>query len=153
MASLFVTACGSSAGPGKTADSAGPESERTDKARECDAVIAIINKGIKDLNAPSNEGDDPTGAKQLRAMADTLDAVARDIEAVDVTRPELGRKVTDYGDMARDTAKAARDLARASEAKDARGIKAAQSALDTAVKREDPLVDSINAYCQAKQGP
>ncbi|MDC0747489.1 hypothetical protein [Polyangium mundeleinium] len=148
VASLFVTGCAASAGPGKTADSEG----ENDKVKECNAVIEVINGGMQKLNKSQNETKDAPGTEQLRALADVMDSVGRDIEAVPVTQPELVRKVADYQDMVRTTAKAARDLARAIEAKDARGANAATSALSTAVKRESPLVDDINAYCQSGTG-
>ncbi|TKD09447.1 hypothetical protein [Polyangium fumosum] len=148
VASLLVTACAASAGPGKTADSEGAN----DKVKECNAVIEVINGGMQKLNTSQDETKDARDTEQLRAMADVMDSVGRDIEAVPVTQPELVRKVADYRDMVHATAKAARDLARAIEAKDVHGANAATSALGTAVKRESPLVDAINTSCQSGTG-
>ncbi|HVK70738.1 MAG TPA: hypothetical protein VM694_40060 [Polyangium sp.] len=148
VASLLVTACAASAGPGKTADSEG----ENNKVKECNAVIEVINGGMQKLNTSQNETKDASGPEQLRAMAGVMDSVDQDIEAVPVTQPELVRKVADYQDMVRTTAKAARDLARAIEAKDVRGANASTAALGRAVKRESPLVDDINAYCQSGTG-
>ena len=51
--------------------------------------------------------------------------------------------------MAKDVAKAARDLATAADANDAEKSNAAQAAIEKAIKQEDPLVDNINKFCQA----
>jgi hypothetical protein len=55
----------------------------------------------------------------------------------------------DYQKMAKDIAKAERDLAAAAQDRDAARRAASETALDGAVKQEDPLVDQINKYCQA----
>jgi hypothetical protein len=82
-------------------------------------------------------------------MAASMDKVAADTAAVQLTIPELRKMRDDYQKMAREIAKAERDLASAAEDRNAAKRSAAEAALDTVVKQEDPLVDQINKYCQA----
>ena len=69
--------------------------------------------------------------------------------AIKLTIPELTKYSTEYQNMAKEVAKAARDMSAAAEAKDPEKINAAQAAMEKAVKQEDPLVDGINKFCQA----
>ncbi|TKD00807.1 hypothetical protein [Polyangium fumosum] len=119
------------------------------KVGECNQLIEVINKGVESLNKTPKGGTDPTGANELKSMADAMDKVAADAAKVELTIPDLKKYSTEYQAMAKDVAKAARDMAAAAEAKDLAKINSAQAALDKAVKQEDPLVDSINKFCQA----
>ena len=119
------------------------------KITECNAVVQVINAGVVSLEkAPKNEGD-PTGVSDLKAMADAMDKVASDALNVQLTLPELKKYRDEYQKMAKEIARAERDLARAAEERDTAKRGAAESTLDAAVKAEDPLVDQINKYCQA----
>jgi hypothetical protein len=119
------------------------------KINECNAIIQVINTGVQNLEKGGKFSGDPSGVGELKAMADAMDKVAADAAKVDLTIPELKKYSTDYQAMAKEVAKAARDMAAAAEAKDANKINAAQAAMEKAVKQEDPLVDSINKFCQA----
>jgi len=120
------------------------------KISECNQLIEVINKGVESLNKTPKGGSDPTGAADLKSMADAMDKVAADAAKVELTIPDLKKYSTEYQTMAKDVAKAARDMAAAAEAKDLAKINSAQTALDKAVKGEDPLVDSINKFCHAQ---
>ncbi|MGK3993303.1 hypothetical protein [Sorangium sp. So ce1024] len=97
----------------------------------------------------ASAGQDAVG--DLRAMADMMDKVAADAGRLELTIPELQGFSREYQAMARDTASAARDLARAADANDAERSNAAQAAIEKAIGREDPLVDTINQFCQAPE--
>jgi hypothetical protein len=119
------------------------------KITECNAVVQVINAGVVSLEkAPKNEGD-PTGVSDLKAMAEAMDKVAADAAAVQLTLPKLLRLRDDYHKMAKDIAKAERELAAAAQDRDPARRKDAEATLDAAVKQEDPLVDQINQFCQA----
>ena len=118
------------------------------KISECNQLIEVINKGVESLNKTPKGGSDPTGAADLKSMADSMDKVAGDAAKVDLSIPDLKKYSAEYQTMAKEVAKSARDMAAAAEAKDLAKITAAQAALDKAVKQEDPLVDSINKFCQ-----
>ena len=118
------------------------------KLTECTALVSVINVGVVSLEkAPKNEAD-PTGISDLRAMADAMDKVGADAAAVQLTMPELKKLRDEYHRMAKDIAKAERELAGAAQERDAARRSAAEGTLDAAVKQEDPLVDQINKYCQ-----
>lgn len=118
------------------------------KSNECNQLIEVINKGVDNLNKMPKTAD-PTGAADLKTMADTMEKLATDASKVELTVPELKKFSGEYQTMTKDIAKSARDLAAAADAKDPAKINAAQAALDKATKAEDPLVDSINKFCQA----
>jgi hypothetical protein len=118
------------------------------KITECNALVQVINAGVVSLEkAPKTEGD-PTGVSDLKAMADAMDRVAGDTAGVQLTLPELKKMRDDYQRMAKDIAKAERELGSAAEEHNPARRTAAEGALDSAVKQEDPLVDQINKYCQ-----
>jgi hypothetical protein len=119
------------------------------KITECNALIEVINKGVQSLEKGQKASSDPSGVNDLKAMADAMDKVAVDAAGVKLTTPELQKYSTDYQNMAKEVGKAARDMAAAAEAKDPDKITAAQASMEKAVKQEDPLVDSINKFCQA----
>jgi hypothetical protein len=119
------------------------------KITEGNAVVQVINAGVVSLEkAPKNEAD-PTGVSDLKAMAEAMDKVAADAAAVQLTLPELKKIRDDYHRMAKDIAKAERELASAAQERDAARRGAAESTLDAAVKQEDPLIDQINKFCQS----
>ncbi|WP_437680405.1 hypothetical protein [Sorangium sp. So ce131] len=118
------------------------------KIAECNALIEVINKGVQSIDKGSKAGADQGGSSELKAMADAMDKVAADAAQVKLTTPELQKFSGEYQAMAKDVAKAARDLAAAADANDAEKTNTAQAAIEKAIKQEDPLVDNINQFCQ-----
>lgn len=118
------------------------------RVAECNALITVINTGVQGLEKTPKTDNDPTGVSDLKAMAERMDKVAVDTASVPVTLAEVKRFSSEYQKMAKDIAKAERDLAAAAEVRDAAKRTAAEQSLDAAVKQEDPLVDSINKFCQ-----
>lgn len=118
------------------------------KLTECNALVQVINTGVVSLEkAPKNEAD-PSGISDLRAMADAMDKVGAEAASVQLTTPELKKLRDEYHKMAKDIAKAERELASAAQERDTARRSTAEGTLDAAVKQEDPLVDQINKYCQ-----
>jgi DNA repair ATPase RecN len=119
------------------------------KITECNAMIQVINAGMASIEkVPKNEAD-PTGVASLRALAEALDKVAADAGGVQLTLPELKKMRDEYQRIAKDIAKAERELATAAQDRDKARRDAAEAALDAVVKEENPLVEQINKYCQA----
>jgi hypothetical protein len=115
------------------------------KLAECNALVQVINSGVVSIEkTPRNEAD-PTGVSDLKAMAEAMDKIAGEAAGVQITVPELKRLRDDYQKMAKEIARAERELAGATQDRDKRT--AAEAALDAAVKLEDPLVDQINKVC------
>ena len=117
------------------------------KASECNALIAAINRGVQALEAGSNGSAKPA-AKELDELADEMDRIAADVCAVALTDDKIDAFRSDYLGMAEGVAAAARRMSKAATSKDAAAVVAAQAAMEQAVRREDPLVDAINQYCQ-----
>jgi hypothetical protein len=118
------------------------------RVAECNALILVINTGVQGLEKTPKTENDPTGVSELKAMAERMDKVAVETASVPVTLPEVKAMSVAYQKMAKDIARAERELASAAESRDAAKRSAAEQSLDAAVKQEDPLVDSINKFCQ-----
>jgi hypothetical protein len=116
------------------------------KVTECNSLITIINANVSTLEkAPKVETD--VGG-DLKSMAEIMDKAAGDAAKVELTLPELKKVSTDYQAMAKDVAKAAREMSVAAESHDAAKITTAQQAMEKAVKQEDPLIEGLNKFCQ-----
>ena len=120
------------------------------RVAECNALIVVINSGVQGLEKTPKVENDPTGVSDLKAMAERMDKVAGETASVPVTLPEVKKFSADYQKMAKDIARAERELAAAAETRDAAKRATAEQSLDAAVKQEDPLVDSINKFCQTQ---
>ncbi len=118
------------------------------RVAECNALITVINSGVQNLEKTPKAENDPTGVGNIKAMAERMDKVALETARVPVTIAEVKKLSSGYQKMAKDIAKAERDLAEALDGRDAAKRTAAEQALDAAVKQEDPLVDAINKFCQ-----
>jgi hypothetical protein len=123
------------------------------KNQECSALITVINDGVKRLerspaDAKAKPAGDESGSTDLKSMAEAMDKVAGDAAKLELTIPELKKFNAEYQGMVKEVAKAAREMAAASDSKDVSKITAAQAAIDKAVKQEDPLVEGINKFCQ-----
>jgi acyl-CoA thioesterase len=119
------------------------------KLTECDALIKVINAGVQAIEKTPKSEADPTGVSDLKAMAEAMDRVASETGHIPLTIPEIRKFSTDYQKMVKDIARAERDLAVAAQERDQPKRSVAEAALEAAVKQEDPLVDTINKYCQA----
>lgn len=115
------------------------------KITQCNALIGVINKGVKNIDG--NKG--PADASGLKTVADTMDQIAAEAAQVKLSVAELQKFSTDYQGMAREVATAARAMAGALDAKDSGNVSNAQTAMEKAVKQEDALIEGINSFCQA----
>ncbi|WP_159397673.1 hypothetical protein [Sorangium cellulosum] len=82
-------------------------------------------------------------------MADSIDEAASRAAQLELTRPELQRFAGEYQALAKEIARAARDLATAADTNDAEKLGAAQVAIERAMKREPALAGRIKRFCQA----
>jgi hypothetical protein len=118
------------------------------KINECNELIAVINKGIENLEKGQKKGGE-AGPSELKAMADAMDKVAEDAAKVKLSIAQLKDFSEKYQKMAKDVATSARDMAAAAEEKNIDKMTKAQEAMEGAAKQEDPLVDGINKFCGA----
>lgn len=118
----------------------------TDPAGACSALIAVINRGVEDLQSTQASGGDAT--HDLRAMAAVMERVAREANEVPIADDELAGLAAAYRTMAERVARGAVELADAADAHDATKVGEAERRLNEAVEAEDSLVDRINVVCQ-----
>lgn len=112
------------------------------KISQCNRLIEVINKEQGPLKEAS--GSDPAALKKL---ADTLDDVAKKVEAVELKDEKLVGFRDEYAKMAKDLSKASRDTATALEGKDPTKAAEAAKNMSSFGSRESDLVDNINKYC------
>ncbi len=130
--SLATTACN----PGK-------------KVNECKGLIEVINAGVEGIRKSTSVTPDAGAAvAELRLLADAMEKIADDTGQVELSLPELTSQAGEYQKMAREVATAARELATAVEEVDMKKMTDAQSRMEKAVKREDPLLEGINKFCR-----
>jgi hypothetical protein len=118
------------------------------KETQCNALIGVINDGVMRLESTANGMADSSGVGDLNRMADTMEETAASATNLQLTDPELVRLGAQYVTMAREVVRAARRMAIAAQTKEGTAMAAAHRDMETAVKREDPLVDEINRFCQ-----
>ncbi len=119
------------------------------KIKECNALVGVINTGVQKIrNVTRSAPDGGAAVAELRALATEMDGVAAATEEVVLTLPELKKFSTDYQGLATELAGAARELATAVDNVDMETMAKAQSQMDGVVKREDPLIQSINEFCR-----
>ncbi len=120
------------------------------KVLECTAVISSINTDVEKVH--KRIGSTPQGAaavRELESLASGMEDAAKHVGEAEVSFVELTEQVKAYQTMAGDIAKAARELATAVDKVDLERINKAEAELKTAMKREEPIVAAISAFCQA----
>jgi uncharacterized protein YukE len=119
------------------------------KIKECGAFVHVINNGVdRILKGMSGGTDGGAAVSELKSLAEEMDGIAAETGKVQISLPELQGLAKDYQGMVTEVATAARELAQAVDNVDVEKMGKAQTRMDQAVKREDPLVEQINKYCQ-----
>jgi methyl-accepting chemotaxis protein len=119
------------------------------KVKECNAFVTVINSGVDRVTKTINTVPDSGAAvSELRSLADEMDAISAETKKVELSLPDLQRISDQYQKMVTDIAAAARELAEAVDSVDREAVTKAQGTLDQAVKREGPLVEELNKFCQ-----
>jgi hypothetical protein len=120
------------------------------KVLECTAVISSINTDVEKVH--KRIGSTPQGAaavRELESLASGMEDAAEHVGQAKVSFKELTEQVKAYQSMAEDIARAARELAAAVDKVDLERINEAETKLKAAMKREEPVVAAISAFCQA----
>ncbi len=120
------------------------------KIKECRALIGVINESVERIQKRASVAPDGGAAvAELRALASDMDDIVKKAAKVELSLPELSKLRERYGAMVSEVAEAARKLAGAVDKVDVEKMTKAQNRMERAVKREDPLVEEINKYCQS----
>ena len=89
-----------------------------------------------------------SAAVDSRRLSERYDDLARRIDALQLSSPELTPRAARYQKLAREAAAALRDVARAVEGGDAEGARRRRIEFDDIARGEAPLVADINALCR-----
>lgn len=119
------------------------------KVKECNTFVGAVNAGVDRVTKTiSTVPDSGAAVSELRSLADEMDAISGETKKVALSLPDLQDISTRYQAMVTDIAAAARELAVAVDSVDRENMTKAQATLDQAVKREGPLVEELNKFCQ-----
>ena len=119
------------------------------KVKECNTFVGAVNAGVDRVTKTiSTVPDSGAAVSELRSLADEMDAISGETKKVPLSLPDLQDISGRYQTMVTDIAAAARELAVAVDSVDRENMTKAQATLDQAVKREGPLVEELNKFCQ-----
>lgn len=119
------------------------------KIEECQAFVTAVNEGVDRIHKAM--GATPEAGKsvsELRALATEMDAITKQTEKVALTVPDLQKLGQRHQELTKDLATAARELADAVEQVDVEKTTKLQGRMEEIVKKEDPLVEELNRFCQ-----
>ncbi len=121
---------------------------RRKRILECNRFIEKVNGSLGEINKYTNTPvDDPKLAGNMRTLSKLFEQLAKDIDAMQITAPELAPETKRYRDMCEHSATAARHLADAVSKDDVKEAKAADKEFKSVVKDESDLIRKINAVC------
>ncbi len=119
------------------------------KVKECNTFVSAVNAGVDRVTKTINTVPDSGAAvNELRSLADEMEAISAQTKKVQISLPTLQKMSERYQAMVTDIATSARELAVAVDHVDRENMTKAQALLDQAVKREAPLVEELNKFCQ-----
>jgi len=119
------------------------------KVEECQAFVGSINEGVDRIHKTmGGTPDSGQSVAELRALATEMDEVGKLSEKVALTTPELQKLSQRYVELTKDLATTARELAEAVDAVDVEKSTKLQGRMEEIVKKEDPLVEELNKFCQ-----
>ncbi len=119
-------------------------------ANGCGGKVAQCNKLAKVINEQGGKIGSPSDAKGLKKMAGDLDKAAKEVEAVDVSIPELKKFRDASAKVIKDVAKAARTVADVKDAKDVKKLTGSMKSLQETMTKSSKLVNDVNSFCQGK---
>ena len=142
------------------------------KIDDCKTAIETINATVSKVDKSAVGATDvKESAKQYKEFAATIKAEGDKIAALELRTETLEGYVKAYADMAHEAGAAAESMAKVldelaklqEEAEKSpsealvkksqelqKQIDQAKDALDKVIEKEDPLVDNINTFCEAK---
>lgn len=108
---------------------------------QCNKVVTVANK-TKELTAPKD-------ASGFVPLADSLEQIRTEVQAIAVQDASLKEIQTQLTTMYGDVAIALKAQATALEAKDKEAVDKSKQDLATAASKENEIVDRLNALCKS----
>ena len=121
---------------------------RGGKVEQCNRQIKVINEdgeAIKAATARMNAANNDM--KPVEDLAASLEKAATDVQAVELKDETLKQYATEYEQMLRNGAKAARSMVEAQQAKDLEALKKAVADISKVGPIEAELITRVNGYC------
>ncbi len=121
---------------------------RRKRLLECNRFIQKTNGSLEEINKYTNTPPhDPKLATNMHTLSKLFEQLAKDIDAMHITAPELAPETKRYRDMCQQSAEAARHLADAVDKDNPAEAKSAQQEFKRVVKDESDLIQRINKVC------
>lgn len=121
---------------------------RRKRIMQCNRFIDKVNVSLKEINTYTNTPvDDPRFATRMRTLATRFDQLAKAIDAMHITAPELAPHTRRYREMCEHSAAAARHLADAVSHDNGKEVKSADEQFKRIAKNESDLIRQINDAC------
>lgn len=120
-------------------------------ARECGTFVSAIKawKGQAPASAAAVPAASPSAPSvESLALADRYDDLAKRIDGLHLTSPELVPRAQRYQKLSREAAAALRDVAAAVKKGDSEGARQRRVQFDDIARGEAPLVADINGVCR-----
>ncbi len=117
------------------------------KVTQCNKISAIVNKAANEAQS-MGKSNNPDKVGTLEQAGNSMEAYAKELEAVQVKDETLQGLQAQFVKMYRDTGKAAKSLVVAAKSKDAKGMGTSVKDLQTATSKETTLVNDFNKYCR-----
>lgn len=119
------------------------------RVAQCNRLIEIANQAAGEVESvtQSASADDP---EAFRTVANAADQAARDLEAIELSDPNLQDYKQRFISLYVETSAATQALVEAVEQQDTEAATQAYERLELATQQESPLVDEVNNYCQGE---
>ena len=121
---------------------------RRKRLLECNHFIKQTNASLEEINKYTNTSPkDPKLAANMHTLSKLFEQLAKDIDAMHISAPELAPETKRYRDMCEHSAAAARQLADAVSKDNPAEAKSAEAEFKRVVKDESDLIQRINKVC------
>lgn len=115
------------------------------KVYQCEQIMALANK-MAEVGHKNSETKDE---EKVLGVADTFDAVALEMEQLEIKDEQLQEYHSGFVQFYRDHAQATRTFVTAFRKKDAETVKSMIAELQEIGSLEEELVKEINSYCMS----
>lgn len=116
------------------------------RAAQCGQLIAVANQAVSTVQGIA-QGSNSGSTAAMTGIAEASDRFASEMQALQLTDPQLVGFQNRFVSMYLDTGSATRAIVEAAENENPEAAQSSFDALKTATDRESPLVSDINRYC------
>lgn len=119
------------------------------RAQECQQFIGRVNQSLREMDArPQPKADDLAAiANHRKLLAERYRDLAKEVQALALTEPELVSRAKQYAGLAEQASAALSQGAKALNDQNPEAAEASQQQFDRVAEQEAVLVAEINRFC------